>query len=384
MRTLTAVLLGVLAATLFVAWFFTVHEKVERDVYVGFQGEARFNNHYAATLLLEELGAEVETRASLTPTEWLPDPSDTLYMRLSQPMTIGEQRAALLDWVSDGGHLVLLPPGESGEDVDSFLREFGLELVVPEVVYGEDAEGEAEEKTEPEPAEAVEYDDEYALAGYFSDAHIELTDTSLDANVVAYRGDTIVARREYGTGFLTLLADRNYFTNHNLNEKDNARLFADVIVGELESGKVWIVYSTVFAPLWRVIWNAVPYFVGTLAMLLVLWIWHAMPGFGPRIRTEGIERRSIIEHIRASGMFVWRRQGADNLYDSSTQALIHDADSKHPGLTRLSAEKQAESIARITGMPAAKVMDALSGLADARQRDFTNSMQKLQTIRKEL
>ena len=378
MRPLTIVLLVVLAGTLFVAWFFTVHEKVETDVYVGFQGEARFNDHYAATMLLEELGTEVETRSSLTPTEWLPDPSDTLFTRLAQPMTIGEQRGELLRWVSDGGHLVLLPPRELGEDVESFLREFELELVEPEYVYDEDADAESR------PTEINDDDDEYALAGYFNEAYIELANSSTEANVVVSRGKIIIARREYGTGFLTLLADGNYFTNHYLNEQDNARLFADVMVGELESGKVWIVYRTVFAPLWRVIWDAAPFFVSGLAILLVLWIWHAMPGFGPRIRTEGMERRSIIEHIRASGMFVWRKQGADNLYDSSTQALLHDADAKHPGLKRQSAEKQAESISRITGMPAAKVMGALAGLSDGRQRDFTNSMQKLQTIRKEL
>ncbi len=384
MRPLTGILLVVLAGTLFFAWFFTMHEKVESEIYVGFQGEARANDHYAAMMLLHELGIDAESWSSITPTEWLPDTNDTLFMRLSEPMAIGEQKNALLNWVSNGGHLVLLPTVVQSQVIDDFLAEFDLELVVPVVLP--DAAEPASNNDEPaaEDVESRDFDDTYTLSERYAENHIEITEPGAPAAVIVHQGETIVARREYGNGFVTLVAEDYLFTNHFLDENDNARLFADIVVGELESGKVWIVYRSAFVPLWRVIWRAAPYLVATLALLLVLWIWHALPGFGPKIRLEGGERRSIIEHIMASGLFAWRRRGADNLYRSATQALLHDADAKHPGLTRLSAEKQAASIARITGMPVEKVMDALGGLADGRQRDFTHSMQKLQTIRKEL
>ena len=375
MRPQTGILLFVLAATLFAAWFFTVNEKVQREFYVGFRGEARINEYHAAGLLLTELGVETETLSSLTPTEWLPDTNDTLFMRLAAPTTIGEERASLLRWIAGGGHLVLLPPPRQDSNTEDFLLEFGLRLLVPEPV--DDDEDEA-------PEDGEESADEYVLSGNFAQSRIELTAQDIAADIVRDEGDIVVARRDHGSGYLTMLASSEYFNNLYLDEGDNARLFADVSVGQLESGKVWLVYQTSFAPLWEVIWRAAPYLVVTLALLLFLWIWYAMPGFGPKLRTEQAERRSIIEHIRASGMFVWRRQGAEYLLRSATQALIHEADSKHPGITRLSAERQAASIAHITGMPAGKVLDALAGQTESRQREFTHSMQKLQTIRKEL
>ena len=377
MRPLTGILLFVLAATLFAAWFFTVNEKVQRDVYIGFQGEARRNDYHAAGLLLTELDVETESLVSLTPSEWLPDTGDTLFMQLSPPMTIGEERASLLRWLADGGHLVLLPARGQDDNTDNFLREFDLSLLVPELT-------DDEEDDAPEDEQQQEDNDEYLLTGNFLEARIEPTSTEITADVIRDNGDIVVARRDYGNGYVTLPASGAYFNNHYLDEGDNARLFADLTVGELESGKVWLVYQTSFAPLWEVIWDTAPYLVATLALLLLLWVWNAMPGFGPKLRTEQVERRSIIEHIRASGMFVWRRQGAEHLVQSATQALIHEADAKHPGISRLPVERQAASIARITGMPADKLMDALAGPAENRQREFTHSMQKLQTIRKEL
>ena len=54
MRPLTATLLAVLAGILFAAWFFSSHEKVEVEEWVGYRGDARVNPWYAAELLVRE------------------------------------------------------------------------------------------------------------------------------------------------------------------------------------------------------------------------------------------------------------------------------------------------------------------------------------------
>ena len=370
MRPMTITLLVALGVSLVAGWFFATHEKVEEERWVGLRGEASVNDFHAAELLLNELGFEAESRPTLTPTEWMPDSTDTLIVRLSQPITIGEERLAVLDWIGEGGHMVFLPPAEPSEDVTSFLEGFSLELF---------------EYEEPDAdAEPIEYDDEYDIDSAWGMQTIGLIGDESDVKVIRSAGRIFVARRTYSDGYVTLLSDSYPFENLALESADNARLFADIVVGDLEPGKVWITYETTFSPLWEIIWKAAPLLVVTIALILVLWIWHAMPAFGPKSAGEIAARRSIIEHTRASGIFTWRKHGSGHLMEGATQALIHEAAAKHPGLAKRSPKEQAEIIARITGMSAQKVMDALHGHPEPKHREFTNSMQKLQSIRKEL
>ena len=361
----------VVAVGVIVGVWYATHEEAERERYVGFRGEARINDYYGAELLIRELGFEAESRPTLTPSEWMPDPGDTLILELTAAIAIGDERNAVLDWIHDGGHLILLPPNNSSEATDSFLAEFSLELVAPDAT---------DEDNDPEDRE---YDNEYVVEPVWNMRDVALIGDT-DAGVIRNNGLIFAARRTFSEGYVTLLADGTPFTNSFLADGDNARLFADIVVGGLESGKVWITFEATFSPLWQIIWNAAPFVVVTTALFFLLWIWHAMPAFGPKQVIESASRRSIIEHIRASGVFTWQKHGGGHLMQGSTQALVHEAAAKHPGLSKRSTEEQARIIARITGMSAQKVMDALHGHPDPKHREFTNSMQKLQSIRKEL
>ena len=122
----------------------------------------------------------------------------------------------------------------------------------------------------------------------------------------------------------------------------------------------------------------------SLAIVLVFWLWSIMPMFGPAIRPDAPVRRSIIEHIRAAGHFVWRNHGAGALAASSAAAIMHVAESRHPGISRLSVQGQARQIARMTGLPAQAILDVLANRDEPRHREFTHNMQSLQRIRKDL
>lgn len=376
MRPLTISLLAALGIGLFIAGWLATHERVERDRFVGLRGEARINDFHAAELLIRELGFEAESRATLTPTEWMPDTADTIVLRLTEAIAIGEERLTMLNWIGAGGHLVLLPPSTRTDAITTFLESFSLELSELDPTIDVDDDGGL--------VELGEFENEYNIESAWTSVDIVLTGEESDAEVIRNNGTIFAARRPFNQGYVTLLADSLPFENLALENGDNARLFADIVVGELESGKVWITFEATFAPLWQIIWDAAPLLVVTIALLFALWIWHAMPAFGPKEAGQIPARRSIIEHIRASGVFTWRKRGGGQLMESSTQALVHDAAAKHPGLSNRSPEEQAKIIARITGMSAQKIMDALHGHPDPKHREFTNSMQKLQSIRKEL
>ncbi len=384
MTPLRASLLVILAAVVFAAWFYSSHEKVWEDYYVGFSGEAARNDYLAAERLLRELGFEAESRLVITPSEWLPERYDTLFVQLSSPLATAGEKDAILYWVGEGGHLVLLPPRDDSPVIDEFLEEFGLRLVAgtpaPAVDADEDTEAAAEERAAAE-RELAERN-EYRLTGGRPYQQIELVGTS--AKVVEHFEQVIAARVGYGEGYVSLVSGPWYFTNDYLDNLDNARLFADLVVGEHQPRKVWLTFGAAFTPLWELIWQNAMFVVLAALLLLLLWLWNAIPRFGPRVRETIAARRSIVEHIAASGTFVWRRHGADSLVDGAVTALVHDADAIHPGIARQPAERQVAIIARVTGLKEDEIKDALYGGHDTGQREFTRSMQRLQTIRKEL
>ena len=194
----------------------------------------------------------------------------------------------------------------------------------------------------------------------------------------------VAARRSLGDGFVTLLASPDYFTNYSIDEADHARLLVDVVAGYIDPGTVWFIYNTSFPSLWEEIWMFAPYAVIGFAIGILIWLWSVTPAFGPPIYAEPPPRRSIVEHVQAAGQFGWRNHGTLALAKSSAAAVMHEAEFRHPGIGRLSPEKQAEQLSKMTGVPAQDILDALVGLTVPRQREFTHNMQALQQIRKEL
>ena len=102
MRPLTASLLVVAAGSLFAAWFFSTHEKVEVDEWVGYRGDARVNPWFAAELLVRELESESESKPELNPEEWLPPATDTLILQVNPSLGVGPELYMLLSWAGEG------------------------------------------------------------------------------------------------------------------------------------------------------------------------------------------------------------------------------------------------------------------------------------------
>lgn len=392
MRPMFVSVVSVLLVALFVAWWFSEYERDDVEVYTGYQGEARWNPYLAAEKLLTSLGIEAETREALQPTEWLPPPTDTLVVRADPTIAVGGELDALYDWVQvSGGHLVLLPPREESADVDLLMSLFGLGFERADPVHDDDsvdddpeteAGGDGDEATVDEGD--TEEDIDYTVALYATYYRVRNDFDSPAMTTVADDIGNIAVRVAEGNGFVTVIASELYFTNDYLADADHARLLLDAVAGYVDPGKVWLVFQASFPPLWRVIWQAAPYLVMTLAVALLLWLWAALPRFGPKIEPEAEDRRSINEHISAAGSFAWRHEGSEALAESVVQAVLHDAERRHPGIGRLAPEKQAESLAHLTGLDAQTILDGLLAAGDNRPRDFTENIQLLQTIRKAL
>ncbi len=372
-----------------VGWFLMTHERQSQEFYVGFSGEARYNPFLAAERLLNELDIEADSRETFRPSEWLPPGTDTLIVYANPVLTESVELASLYDWVSiEGGHLVLLPPRDDDVNVDVLFTEFGLTMlptndlaedgVDEEAGGGDTGDEEVADADTEAPEDEVDYEVDLSATPY----RLEAFDADASASLYDDLGN-IALRRAEGNGYVTAVASEYYFNNYWLNEADHARLLLDVVAGYVVPGKVWFVYQMSFPPLWKVILDAAPYLLSTLALILVFWLWSRMPRFGPLVEAQPDTRRSIGEHVAAAGRFGWRYDGAAALIDDTVRATLHEAERRHPGLTRQPRAKQAETLAHMTGLDAQDILDALSG-GEMPARDFTESIQLLQTLRKKL
>jgi hypothetical protein len=378
MRQSTIILLLVLAGVLFGAWFFTYHEKVIKTEYIGYSGEARFNDFLAAEMLITELGLEADSRSELVPTEWMPGQYDTLMVHASESISFGAEFDMLASWVLNGGHLVLLPPQRDTELTDIILGYFGFSLEPRAAGDADNDDGTEETKTDEDETFDYLIDLDSTLV------RIQPHDGITTSATLSADDGLIAARREWGDGYVTVVANAWYFSNYNLDEYDHARLLMDIVAGYVKEGKTWFIYNTDFPSLWELIWKNGPFVVLGFAASLLLWLWSRATKFGPAVGPDSLARRSILEHVRAAGNFAWRNHSAADLVTSSTAAILHEAERRHPGIGHLAPQAQAQQLARMTGMHDSYVFDALFNQDHTSHRDFTRLMKVLQRIRKNL
>ena len=129
------------------------------------------------------------------------------------------------------------------------------------------------------------------------------------------------------------------------------------------------------------IWNSASYLVVGLLVALTAWLWSRMPRFGPLLAPPSEARRSIGEHVSASGRFIWQMKASRSLVAASVSAVLHKAERRHPGIGRLSREKQAVAIAHLVDEDPAEILQALTAHAEDHPREFSQHMKLLQKIR---
>ncbi len=383
MRALVAVGLPLLIVAALGSVFLLTHERREDEVYTGYSGEAARNPFYAAERLLLELGIEAASRVDLVPTEWLPPGSDTLMLRIGTELAAGEELATLYDWVAEqGGHLVLLAPVGEGTAAEPLFDAFGLGLSAPDA--------EVAVAISPEQDDAPMEAADYALYQPYSSRRLLIHgppgEAAAPENIatVADEHGNLAVRLPVGNGFVTAVAPSGVFVNASIGRFDHARFLLDIVAGYVEPGKVWIIYGIAYPSLLALIWQAVPELILMFVLLMLLWLWAAMPRFGPWIVPPGEDRRSVLEHVAAAGEFAWRHDGPHTLTAAVRQALIDAADRRHPGIGRLPLQQQAERIAHLTGRSTGEVYALLLPDASERPAGFANVIHELQDLRKSL
>lgn len=363
-----------------IAWFVHNFERVERRIDLPPIGEAAWNPLYALKQSLRADGIAVESRPRFTQPAATLGRRDTLVL-LDDPRYINAARAdELLEWVGRGGHLVVrTPPGAQLSKHESLplLDALGLQAM---------KQGDCEKFQVAGEAEHVEFCGDRRFV--FADVEPELSWGNL-------RDGYVYARLAHGQGHVDVLADVDFLGNgigargdtparDGLRDVPHQILARQILAPNYGQGTMHLVYAVQMPSLWRtLVERGWPVWVPLLLALLA-GLWASAQRFGPVLPVPGTARRSLLEHVRASGEHLYRYGKGALLYAAARQAFLMRLRRRDPVAAALTGEAQAAALAERFGLPAARLQRALQVPSSRERRDFADRISLLMHMRNRL
>lgn len=366
-----ALLLAVAGAIGF--WFNKNFEKERKEKEVGFLGAARYNHLLAAQRYFESFGVKAHSLEGLTV---MPPHQATLVIPSARYEMGGGEAQRLRRWVEAGGHLVVVPSAAFEEDFersDLFLDPLGVQVRAIE---------------DPETSGLVDVDwpGSNDFMTIHIDAYVRLDASNSKAKVLLELADedgSYLVRLAVGKGVVTVLSDAQFLSNRNLNKEDHAAYLWRV--AQLDVVRpIWLVFSDGMPPLHQWLmqhaWSAL--IAGVV--LLLLWLWAASRRFGPLQAVAPLARRRLLDHIEASGRFLWRAGQGEQLLKGVRQTLYRALELRHPAWAGLSSNDLYQRLADLSGLPYETVQGALLYTHHGNEHEFTQAIQTLERLRKSL
>lgn len=370
--TVVGVLLGALA----VWWFLETHERVSEELDLPAKGEASYNPLYALKLSLRDAGRRVESRQRLRLAEHPLKPDDTVLM-------MGDLRAlpvpdaeALLDWVAEGGHLIVTTPapGVAIGDADvPLLTDLGIAPYddVPECMGLK--------------VDALPRHNEFCNGRrfYFYDEEAQVQAAWSEENEDGL--DYGYARVGWGEGTVDVIAELDFLRNEKLEDVQHLALARQLLQPNWEArGTFHLIYSADMPPLWKLLldhgWRALL----PLFLALLVWLWMRAERLGPQLPPPPMDRRSLLEHVQASGEHLYRYGRRATLYAAVHEAFMRRLRQRDPYAAALDGPAQIEAIARRTGLSKDEVEAALRYPRSGDRKDFVQRIARLLQLRRQL
>lgn len=344
--------------------FLRTHERVTHTEHLPPQGEASYNALYVLGQALRADGITVQSRPRLDLTRMPLEPGDTVVLLQDSGEVPAPAATELMAWVAKGGHLIVRTPpiGKDSAGNGPLLDALGV-----------DSDG---------------YES-YCQRFHVRDdpQHVEFCNgrrfsAEPPAGITLERGwgddyDLVFARLRHGQGRIDVLADMAFMQGKGrpnptvppnaanafvdgLHDKAHRDLTRYVLSPNYGKGTMWLVYASRPPSLWnRVFYLGWPVWAPLLLALLG-WLWQRAQRLGSELPSPAAERRSLLEHIRASGEHLLRFGKAPLLYDAVRRAFLARLRRRSPTAAALTGEAQVHAIAAVLQWSHERVRTALT------------------------
>jgi hypothetical protein len=159
-----------------------------------------------------------------------------------------------------------------------------------------------------------------------------------------------VASALWDRGAAVLAADLDCLANDRIAGHDHAD-FLCAVAGQRPGAPVWIVIRGGGPGPWSGLARRAGPALAALAALVLAALWAAAPRFGPLLPEPEPGRRSFLEHLDASGRFLWRAGRDRALLAASREAFRQRLARVHPAWAALEHRDLARTLAARSGLP---------------------------------
>lgn len=366
-------LLGLAAVAL---WWSQNFELKQVRVPVPPRGEAAFNPLYALKRTLQLDGIAVQSRRRLALGSHPLSPADTVLLLGDLRAVPRQDVTGLLAWMQRGGHLVVAVPSagaRGGDQHGALLQAIGVEV--------EDGEWDCATFRVIAPATKTGVEDT-SICG-----RMRLRLEQGVRPLLRWRdaqGNDLLVRLRSGAGSIDLVASLQFAINSRLENPASATLARQLLAPNYGQGTVHLVYNAEMLPLWRLLLERA--WMAWLPLLLALsgWLWWRTQRRGPLLPSPPPTRRSLLEHVQASGEHMHRYGRGHLLHTSLRQAFDARLRQRDPYAASLTGEAQRQAIAARTGLPEAEVEAALRSPVPFVAADLRLRIAKLNRLRHRL
>ena len=356
-------------------WAYLSFEYVTEREHVGLRGEAARNPMLALTRLIQRMGVEVRQPQEQSDLEML-DTNTTLFLPRGRAAYSTARAERLALWVERGGHLIVEP--EAVRQRDPVLDVLGVQR------------REAERKAERKAASVRTAPVQIELPGMkplrvAMPRVIELFPQPSARVRLALKDaqGTTLLHLERGRGRVTIVPSFGFATNEAIGRNDHAA-FAWGLVS-LTPASTAVVIARRFERPSLLDWLArearLPLAAG--ALLLTFWLWRSGVRFGPLAPDPQPSRRRLLDHLRASGRYLWRAGASDRLLAAARESCGQKIARTRPVLAALPYRQRVPRIAELTRIPVNEVEQAWIG-TPATPAQFTAAVRTLQRIEEQL
>ena len=366
-------------------WINTHFEQHCEAVEIGLHGAAADNPLLAAQRLLERMGSVVITTSVIKLKQL--GSQDTLILWGTDGLFDATQTQSLLDWVEAGGHLIIASNtvfNGSEQSSNSLLQQLKIYRLEDRLEYlSPNQTISATPLTWENEAIQLAFDPHYRLE-YTDDPAIEILD-DYGTHLLFYY---------YGTGMISLLSDMQFIHNQAIGQYDHAHFLWSLVHFERPAQQVWVLLPNLsvitktatnnIPSLGQLVWLKWWTVVISASILLLFWLWHITSRFGPLLPDPPGTRRRWLEHIEASGHFLWRYHQAEFLLRGARQAVLNKLASVYPNWIRLSPSKLSQQLALLSKLSAQEIEEALYHIQPPTEIAFTQAIRILTQISKML
>jgi hypothetical protein len=353
-RPLMTGLAGVALVALSGIWFLTHYDLEPAREWQPPQGIVWRDRFLACERFLTRMGLQAKTMAALESVRTL-DRRTALILPARRGAIAPGTLAALREYVARGGHLIVESERYSGDDpvfetlgiARDEIDEHATSISAFELLFS----GPLAQANRPNDRGLVPVRLEPgadALWVFFSGG--EALSTEAETTVTLGEEDNLrMLQFRLGEGLVTAVNDIEFAENWQIGRNDNAE-FLWRLLQRTPALEAVAIYRGRSQALGAWLWTHAAPVLGALALLVLVLLWRALPRLGPVLPDPEPGRRRMLDHLSASGQFLWSAERRNTLLHAAARRAMAEVVRRYPHVALMPEPEQAAFLSERFGL----------------------------------